>query len=468
MRAIPKPLLVLLFGVVLFTVCCGGGGGNSGGESTTPPAPVTTPVMFINISSLPAAVQGAAYSAAVTATYGTAPFTWSVDSSSASPLPAGLTIDPGTGIVSGTPTISGNFTITFKVVDSSSTPQTSKQNVTLLIDNQFTLTAYPNNSLVEYQAANTYMVYISGGVPPYTASIVQGSLPPGLTLDPNNAWFMGAPNALGTYSVVIAVHDSYSPQESQQVPVTFTIRVPPLQIGSAIGQTNLILNKPYTGHFYATGGTPPYSFQVGVNTLPPGLILSDPVNGIVTGTPTVSGSYTFAMIVTDSSPAPNNYQTVYFTATVAPALGRNDTPATATPITNGTIKASISPALDSTGTFAADTDYYKVVATAGSTVHVETNAKRINPNDPIDTVIELTDVNGVQFSTGCNQPGGTTTFTSPCLNDDISATPHVQDSSLDYKVPGTSGTQTFLVHVLDWSGNARPDMIYFLAVSGVN
>jgi hypothetical protein len=108
-----------------------------------------------------------------------------------------------------------------------------------------------------------------------------------------------------------------------------------------------------------------------------------------------------------------------------------------------------------------------VTASAGSTVHVETFAKRNNPHNPLDTVIELTDVNGGQFSTGCTQPGGTTSFTSPCLNDDISANPHIQDSSLDCKVPGTSGTQTFLIHVLDWSGNARPDMIYTLQVSGV-
>ena len=83
-------------------------------------------------------------------------------------------------------------------------------------------------------------------------------------------------------------------------------------------------------------------------------------------------------------------------------------------------------------------------------------------------MIELTDPNGVQLGTGCNQPGGSTTkFSSACLNDDISASPHVQDSALDYKVPGTSGTQAFLVHVLDWSGNARPDMIYSLQISGV-
>ena len=53
---------------------------------------------------------------------------------------------------------------------------------------------------------------------------------------------------------------------------------------------------------------------------------------------------------------------------------------------------------------------------------VSTIAKQGNPNNPLDTVIEITNENGAGFTTGCNQPGGTTTdFTSPCLNDDVSA-----------------------------------------------
>ncbi len=40
---------------------------------------------------------------------------------------------------------------------------------------------------------------------------------------------------------------------------------------------------------------------------------------------------------------------------------------------------------------------------------------------------------------------------------------------MDFKVPGPVGTQmTFYVHVLDWRGDARPDMQYYLNISGVN
>jgi Putative Ig domain len=135
--------------------------------------------------------------------------------------------------------------------------------------------------------------------------------------------------------------DSYAPPESLQTSVTLSVQLPGLQINSAIGQSKLVLNKPYTGYFYGTGGTPPYLFQLTAGALPPGLQLTDPVAGLVTGTPTISGTYTFTVGVSDSTGG--GIQPATFTAIVAPALGRNDTPAHPTAIGNGSIQASIRP-----------------------------------------------------------------------------------------------------------------------------
>ncbi|MBG6103361.1 hypothetical protein IW249_003775 [Micromonospora vinacea] len=55
------------------------------------------------------------YQYQLTVTGGTGPFTWSV---SAGSLPAGLTLDPVTGLLSGTPTVSGTFPFTVRVTDS--------------------------------------------------------------------------------------------------------------------------------------------------------------------------------------------------------------------------------------------------------------------------------------------------------------------------------------------------------------
>ena len=62
--------------------------------------------------------------------------------------------------------------------------------------------------------------------------------------------------------------------------------------------------------------------------------------------------------------------------TVAPPLGRNDSPATATRVGNGMFQASISPFTDTPNVSTPDTDYYRILVAAGHAVHVETFAKQ--------------------------------------------------------------------------------------------
>lgn len=70
----------------------------------------------IQTTSLPAGTVGTAYNQTLTASSGTPPYQWSV---SAGSLPPGLSLDPTTGAISGTPTQSGSFSFTAKVADSS-------------------------------------------------------------------------------------------------------------------------------------------------------------------------------------------------------------------------------------------------------------------------------------------------------------------------------------------------------------
>jgi hypothetical protein len=114
---------------------------------------------------------------------------------------------------------------------------------------------------------------------------------------------------------------------------------------------------------------------------------------------------------------------------------------------------------DGAGGFDADNDYYLLTANPGATVTIEINAERLSPSSPMDSLIEIVDVNGVRLQS-CNY--------SPCMNDDMDST--TLDSKLTMQVPGTTGGPpvTFYVRVLDWRGMARPDFVYTITISGAN
>ena len=76
-----------------------------------PPHFVPVPVA----ANLAGGVVGAAYSETISAQGGTTPYTFAVFSGA---LPAGTTLAPSTGIISGTPTTAGTFTFSIKVTDS--------------------------------------------------------------------------------------------------------------------------------------------------------------------------------------------------------------------------------------------------------------------------------------------------------------------------------------------------------------
>ena len=84
--------------------------------------------LSVTTTALAAATESVAYSASLVATGGTPPYTWT-----ASGLPAGLTCS-ATGLVSGTPTVNGNFTIGVTAKDASSPQQTATGVVTLTVN----------------------------------------------------------------------------------------------------------------------------------------------------------------------------------------------------------------------------------------------------------------------------------------------------------------------------------------------
>lgn len=112
----------LILSLALLVTCWGCGGGNAAQSNT--PSNTQTPATALSVTttSLPAAVEGVAYSATLTAQGGTSPYSWKVASGQ---MPAGLTLSSA-GVIGGIPSVSGDFNITVEVTDSAVSPATAK------------------------------------------------------------------------------------------------------------------------------------------------------------------------------------------------------------------------------------------------------------------------------------------------------------------------------------------------------
>jgi hypothetical protein len=100
---------------------------------------VTPGPLSITTTALPAATAGAAYTATLTATGGTPPYTWSIASGT---LPAGLTLTPGTGVISGTPSTAGTSSFTVMVTAGG---QNVSQALSITVNPATTSMIWPSN-----------------------------------------------------------------------------------------------------------------------------------------------------------------------------------------------------------------------------------------------------------------------------------------------------------------------------------
>ncbi|MFN7973918.1 MAG: putative Ig domain-containing protein [Acidobacteriota bacterium] len=134
----------------------------------------------------------------------------------------------------------------------------------------------------------------SGGTAPYTFAVTAGALPPGLNLAAGGV-LSGTPTTLGAYAFTVTATDSAGCQGSQQYSIT--ISCPAITVAPA-SLPNGSFGAPYSQTITASGGTAPYTFAVTGGALPGGLTLS--AGGVLSGTPTASGTFNFVVTATDA------------------------------------------------------------------------------------------------------------------------------------------------------------------------
>ncbi len=279
-------------------------------------------VVSITPTTLPSGSAGVAYTnpngspVQLTATGGVAPYTWCVLAGSTcdptqAGLPAGLTLNTTTGVISGTPATNGPpVSFMIQVSDSETLPGhaaigTSSFTITIMAITGSLPSGYLNTP---YTATLT----VAGGIAPYAWTAA--NLPPGLFLDPScgstklqTCAVKGTPTQAGLFNATIKVMDgeklnpavagvSFSVNVYQSSQLVFvTTALPPGTEG-----------VPYSTTLTASGGLPPYNWSIISGKLPPGLAL-DPttctnssVPCVISGTPTTSGPFVFTVQLQDS------------------------------------------------------------------------------------------------------------------------------------------------------------------------
>ncbi|WP_166211578.1 putative Ig domain-containing protein [Cognatiluteimonas telluris] len=185
---------------------------------------IVAPLVTVSPATLANATAGAAYSQLVTASGGTAPYTFAV---SAGSLPAGVTLAAG-GALTGTPTTVGSANFTITATDAFGSTGVNTYKIAILAP---TIVLAPT-TLPAAQAGKAYarLLSASGGTGPYGFTVTSGSLPAGLALATNGN-LSGTPTGPGVQAFTVTATDGNGFTGSRGY--TLTVANGPLPTGAS-------------------------------------------------------------------------------------------------------------------------------------------------------------------------------------------------------------------------------------------
>lgn len=273
-------------------------------------SPLTSAPVFVSSSST-AFTYGTANQFQVTVTGHPTPTL-----SETGALPSGVTFDATTGILSGTPTSSGVFPITFSATNDYGGGSTVTQSFTLTVTASPRFTSASSTSFAT-GSADSFQVTASGYPSPTFSEA--GALPAGVTFS-SSGLLSGTPpaNANGTYSLTLtAVNTSGSATQA------FTLTVGTAPAITSPPSTTFTAGSPGTFQFQASGyPTPGFSYT---GSLPNGVTIS--ASGLMSGTPAAGTGGSYPINVTATNSIGNSSQAFTLTVDEAPSI---TSPASAT------------------------------------------------------------------------------------------------------------------------------------------
>jgi hypothetical protein len=231
------------------------------------------------------------------ATGGSPPFTWAVTSGA---LPNGLALGAD-GTLSGTPAAAGPFTFTVTATDSAPIPGTGSRSFSVTITAPAALSIDPvqTSPAGVHGTAYSGTFTATGGYLPLSWTVTAGTLPPGLTLNPDGT-LTGTPTAASSTpsAFTVTVTDSSTPKPAtNSVDYAITISEPIPPTISNTPPPTATVGSPYNFQFYASDGlaplvwTPPTAAMGG---------LAVGLDGMLSGTPSTAGIFPITLTVKDA------------------------------------------------------------------------------------------------------------------------------------------------------------------------
>lgn len=267
---------------------------------------VTTLTITVNPAGAVPVITSATSSSATAVTPATTPASFTVSyqivatqtpvSYGATGLPLGVTLNTTTGLISGTTTVQGIYTVGLTATNNFGVSSTV--NLTLTVGSLSTITSASTLAATAGSAISTFTLTANNSAQSFNVS----GLPTGLSVNTSTGAITGTIAAAGTYVVTVSANNSVGTGPSSTLTITVTApsggggggsSAPTITSANAY---SAITNVAFTFPVVTSPAATSYSL---VGTIPTGVSINTST-GVISGTVTTAGVYSMSVTATNS------------------------------------------------------------------------------------------------------------------------------------------------------------------------